>query len=175
MVIDSRTAEHEGAVCIAKKMCIAARTAPKTRGIDNIVTLILTDDDIKKLSDRMIEVGGEGTSITRDGGNILQAEAVVMIGVKKRTYGLNCAYCGFADCAACEEKGGECIFAATDLGIAVGSAVSIAADNRVDNRVMYSAGRVYGMMNPDEDSIIWMGIPISATGKSPFFDRARKH
>ena len=31
-------------------MCAAARTAPKTRGRDNIETLILMDDDVKKYS-----------------------------------------------------------------------------------------------------------------------------
>ena len=34
-----------------------------------------------------------------------------------------------------------CAFSVTDLGIAVGSAVSLAADNRMDNRVLFSAGK----------------------------------
>ena len=173
MIIESRQAEHEAALDIAKAMCVAARTAPKTRGIDNIVTCILTDDDIKKLSEKMCEVGEEGSSIIRDAGNILQAEAVVLIGVKKETYGLDCGYCGFENCAGCKESGGECIFATTDLGIAVGSAVSLAADNRIDNRVMYSVGKVYAMTK-EKDGTIWMGIPLSTTGKSPFFDRKKK-
>ena len=66
-----------------------------------------------------------------------------------------------------------CIFATTDLGIAMGSAVAAAADDRIDNRIMYSIGRAVDVMpeyNGGEDAI-WMGIPLSVTGKSPFFDR----
>jgi uncharacterized ferredoxin-like protein len=59
-----------------------------------------------------------------------------------------------------------------DLGIAIGSAVSVAADNRIDNRVMFSAGRA-GMnlkfLGGTARQVI--GIPLAAKGKSPFFDR----
>jgi uncharacterized ferredoxin-like protein len=59
-----------------------------------------------------------------------------------------------------------------DLGIAIGSAVSVAADHRVDNRVMYSIGKAAKELKllGEEASIIF-GIPLSASGKSPFFDR----
>ena len=59
-----------------------------------------------------------------------------------------------------------------DLGIALGSAVSIAADNRIDNRIMFSAGVAAMEMNllgPGVGEII--GIPLSATKKSIYFDR----
>lgn len=172
MVINSKDAEMAAALDAAQLMCSAARTAPKTRGIDNIMTLIITGDDIAKLSNKMKELGSDKTGIMRDSDNILNANAVVMIGVRKATYGLNCGYCGHQTCEECIEKNGACIFATTDLGIAVGSAVSIAADLRMDNRVMYSIGRIFGQMpeSGDEDAI-WMGIPISVKGKNPFFDR----
>ena len=48
MIIRSELAETAAALNTAHMMCAAARTAPKTRGIDNIVTMILTDDDLKK-------------------------------------------------------------------------------------------------------------------------------
>ena len=71
--------------------------------------------------------------------------------------------------------GGRCAFNTIDLGIAIGSAVSIAADNRVDSRVMFSIGKVAEEMNYAEgEDIIWEGIPISVSGKSPFFDRVKK-
>ena len=172
MIIDSVKAEKAAVINTAEQMCAAARTAPKTRGIDNIVTKILTEEDIIKLSDKMLEVGTEGTSILRDGHNILKASAVVLIGVRRAVYGLNCAYCGYENCEKCSSEKGFCIFAGTDLGIAIGSAVSVAADLRIDNRVMASIGRVFALMEEagDED-IIWMGIPLSTSGKSPFFDR----
>ena len=174
MIIRSELAETAAALNTAHMMCAAARTAPKTRGIDNIVTLILTDEDIRKLSGRMIETGGEGSSIARDGENLLKAQAVVLIGVKRSEYGLNCGYCGHPTCEKCMENGGACIFATTDLGIAIGSAVSAAADMRVDNRVIYSIGKIFNLMDESgTEDIIWMGIPLSVSGKSPFFDRKK--
>ena len=59
-----------------------------------------------------------------------------------------------------------------DLGIAIGSAVAAAADGRVDNRVLFSAGRAamsLGLMG--EDVRMVMAIPLSVKGKNPFFDR----
>lgn len=174
MIIRSELAETAAALNTAHMMCAAARTAPKTRGIDNIVTMILTDDDLKKLSEKMVELADGRESIVRDAGNVLKAQAVVMIGVKRETYGLNCGYCGHAACEECIAAKGACIFATTDLGIAIGSAVSTAADLRTDNRVMYSIGRIFGQMDESgEDDVIWMGIPLSVSGKNPFFDRKR--
>jgi uncharacterized ferredoxin-like protein len=68
--------------------------------------------------------------------------------------------------------GGTCTFNSGDLGIAVGSAVSRAADLRIDNRVMYSAGKAaieLGYLGPEV--AIAYGIPLAAKGKNPFFDR----
>jgi len=65
-----------------------------------------------------------------------------------------------------------CFFAAHDLGLAVGSAVSVAADMRVDNRVMYSAGvaaKLLGLFEGDVTAVV--GVPLSVSEKSPFFDR----
>ena len=50
--------------------------------------------------------------------------------------------------------------------------VSVAADHRVDNRVMYTIGQAaldLGYL-PEEYRIV-MGIPLSATTKNIFFDR----
>ena len=174
MIIRSELAEAAAVLNAAHMMCAAARTAPKTRAIDNIKTLILTDDDIKRVSDYMIETAGDRGFVLRDADNILHAEAVVMIGVRKAAYGLDCKYCGFANCEECINAKGACVFATTDLGIAVGSAVSVAADLRVDNRVMYSVGRAFGEMDESgEEETIWLGIPLSVSGKNPFFDRKR--
>jgi len=57
-----------------------------------------------------------------------------------------------------------------DLGIAVGSAVKVASDLNVDNRVMFTVGvaaRALGYMRAD----VVIGIPLSATGKNIYFDR----
>lgn len=174
MIIRSELAEAAAVLNAAHMMCAAARTAPKTKAIDNIRTLILTDDDIKKVSDHMREIADNQGFMLRDADCILRAGAVVMIGVKKAVYGIECTYCGFASCEECINAKGACVFATTDLGIAVGSAVSVAADLRVDNRVMYSVGRAFGQMpESGEDDVIWLGIPLSINGKNAFFDRKR--
>ena len=60
-------------------------------------------------------------------------------------------------------------------GIAIGSAVAVAADRRVDTRIMYSIGYAmlhFGMLPPDV--VVAHGIPLSASSKNPFFDRVFK-
>ncbi|MDT8308711.1 MAG: ferredoxin domain-containing protein, partial [Bacteroidales bacterium] len=55
---------------------------------------------------------------------------------------------------------------------AVGSAISVAMDHRVDNRIMYTAGIAAVEMKMLGEAVkIAYGIPLSATSKNPFFDR----
>lgn len=177
MLYTAKEMENQAVLEAAARMCAAARTAPKAKGMDNIVTLVLTGEEIQKLSDKMLEIGlrefgkPEG-HFTRDAMNLLQAQAVVLIGVKRAYYGLPyCSMCGFASCEACRTAGANCAFAPIDLGIAIGSAVSVAADLRVDSRILFSAGKAAEEMGYTEGSVIWEGIPISISGKNVFFDR----
>ena len=41
---------------LAKSIMIAARTAPKARGRDNLVIVTITKDDIIKLSDKTLKM-----------------------------------------------------------------------------------------------------------------------
>ncbi|MFH2094914.1 MAG: DUF2148 domain-containing protein [Bacteroidota bacterium] len=161
---------------IAEKMAVAARTAPKGRGIDNLASCILTGDDIKKLAKKMIFIGNTVQSpfFLRDAENIKIASAVLLLGTRIKTTGLaKCGMCGFADCSDKEKyPAAPCIFNINDLGIAIGSAVSIAADNRIDNRIMYTAGQAALELELlGKDVRVAFGIPLSATSKNPFFDR----
>jgi uncharacterized ferredoxin-like protein len=62
-----------------------------------------------------------------------------------------------------------------DLGIALGSAVSVALEHRVDNRVMYTVGMaVRNLKLLGKDIKICYGVPLSATEKNIFFDRKPK-
>jgi len=175
MAKSGREAEREGVLYVANLMCVAARTAPKARGIDNIVSVVLSDKEKEALAQKMEEFAKRGErplSFTRDANNIRQAETVVIIGTKLATLGLNCGYCGFENCQKCEESQGRCAHNSGDLGIAIGSAVSVASNHRVDSRVMYSVGwasiqkKILG-----EDIKIALGIPLSVSGKNIFFDR----
>lgn len=162
---------------IAEQMIVAARTAPKGRGIDDLDYCILYGDHLNVLANKMIEIGQrEGMSFfERDANNVQQAEAVVLLGSRIASRGIKkCGFCGFENCA---EKAKypmvPCSFNAGDLGIAIGSAVSIAADNRIDNRVMFSVGFAaieLGIMQAEVK--IAYGIPLYVGPKSIFYDRS---
>ncbi|MBN1383826.1 MAG: ferredoxin [Elusimicrobia bacterium] len=175
MKIDSNNAEKDGIMNTANLMCVAAKTAPKARGIDNIVTLILTDKEMIDLSEKMVEVAKSGyrtNTFLRDAEALKKATAIVLIGTKVSFIGLDCGFCGFESCKKCEESNAVCAYNSGDLGIAAGSAVSIAADSRIDNRIMYTAGYASvknGLLGKDVK--IAFGVPLSATGKNVFFDR----
>lgn len=176
MIYDSETIEKNALAEIAQLMCASARTAPKTRGIDKIVTFVVDGEDLLNLADKMEEIderknGSNRTHFTRDAKNVRASGAVVLIGIEKYYYGLNCADCGFDSCGSCARNNGTCIFSGIDLGIAISSAVSTAGNLRVDNRIMYSIGKAAQEMGYSQKDIIWLGVPISISGKSPYFDR----
>jgi uncharacterized ferredoxin-like protein len=177
MMYSSEQMEEKAIINIASSMCAAARTAPKARGNDNITALVLTGTEKDALAEKMDEINmrefeGMSAIFPRDAKNLRSAQAVVLIGVKKVYAGLKfCSFCGFEDCDRCKEAGGRCAYNMIDLGIALGSAVSIAADNRADNRVMYTIGKAAAEMNYADDSVVWHAIPISLSGKNIFFDR----
>ena len=177
MIIDSKKAEEQAVLNLAYGVCAAMRTAPKTRGIDHLDMAILTGEDKKKLSDEMRRLGksfGEaGGSFLRDAGNVDASAVVVIVGAKYETRGLNerCCLCGFKGCAACSGAGAACVFTSIDLGIALGSAAALAADNRADSRIMFSIGKAAASLGLLGEYKLIMGIPLSVSGKSPFFDR----
>ncbi len=160
---------------VAKSIMIAARTAPKARGIDNLVIVTITKEDIIKLSEKTLEMYEQNNQsfFLRDSQTILNSKAIVLIGTKNSPLGLNCGLCGYPTCAEKIEKSNcPCVFNSHDLGIAVGSATSIAADNRVDSRVMYSVGAAAKKLGFfGQDIAFGFAIPLSVSGKSPFFDR----
>jgi len=165
-----------GLRAVAEKMLIAARTAPKGKGEDNTVLALVEGEDIKRIAEKMKQIA-EDTGVTffaRDADNIFKAPVMVLLGTKIHSLGLKkCGMCGFANCAEREKQPAvPCVFNTGDLGIAVGSAVSVAMDHRVDNRIMYTVGQAaleMGLL--DKDVKIVYGIPLSAMGKNPFFDR----
>lgn len=178
MIMQSRQMEENAILQTAARMCAAARTAPKAHGKDTIETLVLTGEDKDKLAKEMESLGyaqmGEkmNTWYGRDANNVRQAGAVVFIGAKKQYRCVpHCGYCGFMDCGACREAGAGCAFAYVDLGIAVASAVRSAAAEQIDCRVMFSIGKTAMQLPFMEEDMLWLGIPLSVSGKNIFFDR----
>ena len=68
-------------------MLTAARTAPKGKGIDVIEAALVTGEDIKKLSEKMVAMVEEHGMkfFLRDADNILQAECVIIIGTREQS------------------------------------------------------------------------------------------
>ena len=162
---------------VAKKMVIAARTAPKGRGTDNTVISLVKHEGIKEISEKMKEMVQKydlPEFFIRDAGNILASPVMLLTGTRVKPMGLvRCGMCGFKNC---DEKNKHpnhpCVFNTGDLGIAIGSAVSVAMNHRVDNRIMYTVGQaVIEMGILGDDVKIVYGIPLSVSSKNPFFDR----
>jgi uncharacterized ferredoxin-like protein len=167
--------EHQAGLQVASLMAAAARTAPKTRGIDNIRVVAIDDTASKdRLASKMRELAQTENRPTfeRDASCVTSSSAVLIIGVESNPAGLNCGYCGHGNCAEIEKAGGVCVFNSIDLGIAASSAAGVAADSRVDTRVMFSVGRASLALDLFGSRVkLALGIPLSITGKSPFFDR----
>ena len=154
MIQNERASRHEHVLDVARQMMTAARTAPKGKGVDIIEIAMVTGDDLKVLSDKMVAMVEEHGMkfFLRDAANILQAECVIIIGTREQAQGLNCGHCGYPTCAG-RPEGVPCAVNSVDVGIAIGSACATAADLRVPGcRSVYA-------------------IPVSASTKNPFFDR----
>ena len=171
--IESEKGEKEAILEAAKLMLTAARTAPKTAGVDDILTMVVYGEEIAE--QRKID------GFKRDAKNVRDSEAIVLIGVRgNKTLGFNCGACGYKSCKEFEEAqkragqdfiGPTCLFKALDLGIALGSAVKIASLLNIDNRIMYRIGTAALKLNLMPEATVAMGIPLSAKGKNIYFDR----
>lgn len=167
--------EQQAALQVASLMAAAARTAPKTRGIDNIRVIGIEDPATKaRLISKMRELAKSEDRpwFERDASCVEKSSAVLLVGVAANPADLNCGYCGQGTCEALQKINGICSFNSIDLGIATSSAVSVAADSRVDTRIMFSVGHAGLAMGLFPSGVKQaLGIPLSITGKSPFFDR----
>ena len=139
---------------IAIQLMIAAQTAPKGRGVDTLKFLVLTGDEKDELATMMDKIACRDNVdfFARDAKNIRACSAVLLIGTDNSVRGLNCALCGHATCSQ-KPSTQPCVFNEVDLGIAIGSAVSSAGMFKIDNRVMYSAGKTAIEMNLMEKNV----------------------
>ncbi len=186
-ILTSEKIEKDAVEMGASMMALSARTAPKTRGIDSVKTMVLTDKDLEPLAAAMEKKAKEKSvelpTFKSDADAIRTSAAVLLIGVsrdpKRIEIPLNCGACGYKNCqsllAAGRREGEDftgpvCIFQAVDLGIALGSAAKLAGELNIDNRIMYTIGAAAKKLNLLDSDVI-IGIPLSATGKNPYFDR----
>jgi len=181
--ISSLDAEKEAILHAAKLMLVSARTAPKTGGVDDVLTAIVYGEEKERLAAEMEKIAEERqiSGFNRDAKNVRDSDVVVLIGVRgTKSFGLNCGGCGYKSCKEFEEAtkklgqdflGPNCIFKLLDLGIALGSAVKTASLLNVDNRIMYRIGVAAKRLGMLPEASVIMGIPMSAKGKNIYFDR----
>jgi len=182
-ILDGREQERQGVMETANLMVVSARTAPKSGGVDDIFTAVVVGQEIEALAADMEKIGAERKieAWSQLAGSVRRSDAIVLIGVKgTKRYVTNCGACGYGSCDEFEKaekrlrqdfEGPTCIFKALDLGVAVCSAVKIASILNVDNRIYYRIGTAAKRLNYMPEASIIMGIPLSAKGKSPYFDR----
>ena len=151
MLITSEDSESEAILNVAKLMIVAARTAPKAQGEDKIKAVIVTGKEKEDLANMMEQLGK-----IRDSKNVRDSEAVVLLGVEFGN--------PTEDWINFKAK-------LIDLGIALGSAVKVASELNVDNRIMHSAGDAAMKMGLLRAADEILGIPLSIKGKNIFFDR----
>ncbi len=177
------TDETDALLTVAKLMVLAARTAPKTKGQDYVVCKIISGKEKEKegIAREMEKIGKERNKKgwLRDAQNLRDSPALVLIGVKNVPADMDCGTCGFQTCenlrrakkSGRDFKGPVCAMRLLDLGIALCSAAKLAGELNADNRIMYRIGVAAKRTNALNADVI-MGIPLSATGKSIFFDRS---
>lgn len=182
MIRECHDAEIATIKMAADQMMTAAKTAPKASGVDDVVCCALTGEDKDELADEMRRIGQTNDQLAffiRDAGNIDDSPVVVLFGAKDVRFGISeaCQMCGFASCSANAKggdtaSGGRCVLPVTDLGIALGSAVTVAQEMRVDNRIMFSVGKAalnLGILG--ENIRVAYGVPLYTGSKNIFRDR----
>ncbi len=164
MPVDEASLLREGVLKVAELMAIAAKTAPKAKGIDNIVVILVRDrNEIEKLAKKMEELSSfYGDFMARDAENVRKSVAILLVGCKVVDLGLKQPPHYKIDV--------NTAMALINLGIALGSAVKVASMLNVDNRIMFSVGVAAQELGLVEADFV-IGIPLSATAKNIYFDR----
>ena len=85
MIYSSKVMESRAVLDTVAKVCAAARTAPKTRGMDGLVTCVLTGDEKTQLAAHMRKLADElkYAFFSRDADNLDAADAVVLFGMEE--------------------------------------------------------------------------------------------
>lgn len=167
-------------------MAASAMTAPKAGGKDCLEIVALTNsEDLHKVADEMRKYAHNSSKENywhRDAVNTENAQGLLLIGLAGPvTAGYDCGGCGYRTCKDFEDSrelkdfemgytGPHCIMRMMDIGVALASAAKQASLFNVDNRVQQRVGaaaRALGYI----DCEVAMGIPVSISGKSIFYDR----
>ncbi|MFX1476155.1 MAG: ferredoxin domain-containing protein [Promethearchaeota archaeon] len=175
---------REAVEAVTRLMAAAATTAPKSKGFDDLTVEIVSGKDLRRLAEEIRKMWREqftsGTFwfLGPDASAVEECTALFLLGIRAQRppLALDCQACGYETCEEYEEAVRQnkistlCSFKVLDLGLALSSAVMVAAQNFIDNRIMWSAGMAAKRLGLIEGDLV-MGIPLSARGSNPFFDR----
>lgn len=143
------------------------------------------DDDLKRIGAAMREYAPRSTNEAfwlRDASNIENSQALLLVGLAKPvTAGYDCGACGSPTCAEFAKArtvvakemgytGPHCVMRMIDIGVALSSAAKAASLLSVDNRVQQRVGAAARALGIIKGEVV-MGIPVSISGKSIYYDR----
>ena len=157
-------------------MLARAKTAPKAKGADTLEYILLEKEDFPLLLEETVRQAHDHDIpfFIRDAKNLEKSDMLLLIGCINETRHVpNCGFCGYIDCEENKKNNGRCIYPAVDLGIAVGSALSLGQSLGVDTRVMMSLGKAAMSLNYFQKPVVAViALPLSMSEKSVYFDRA---
>lgn len=93
MVYDERDIRKAQALDIAQKMLVAARTAPKGKGVDVVECAVVDGDDLEALACTMEAVGEERgfAFFLRDANCVRKSLCVALVGTREKAQGSTAA------------------------------------------------------------------------------------
>ncbi|MEM1644743.1 MAG: DUF2148 domain-containing protein [Ignisphaera sp.] len=165
MVLNEVEAIKDSVILAAKFMVVAAKTAPKAKGVDNIVIKVIdSKEELEALAKKMEELAEvyREERWRRDADNVRKSDALVLIGCKIVNIGV--------ETPRLWNLNADIVLSIINLGIAIGSAVKTASILNIDNRVMFTAGVAAQELKLVDADFVF-GVPLSATAKSIYFDR----
>ena len=89
-LVSAKDGEKQGLLRAAELMMISCRTAPKSGGIDDVETLLVTGDEKDKIAEEMEKIGDERKidGFRRDADNLKRSDALLLVGVNgEKSYG----------------------------------------------------------------------------------------
>ncbi len=172
MVYDERDIRKAQALDIAQKMLVAARTAPKGKGVDVVECAVVDGDDLEALACTMEAIGEERGHqfFLRDANCVRQSLCVALVGTREKAQGAQLRPLRFRHLRRAHARR-SCEVNSADVGIAPAPPCR-APRLGVDTRIMFSAGlaaQQLGLLGEGVGQVY--AIPVSISSKSPFFDR----
>ena len=171
---------------VVNLMAVSARTAPKAGGKDFLEIVVITDESqLKKIAEAMKAYAHRSSNESfwlRDASNIENSDGLLLIGLREpNAAGYDCGACGYPSCSEFKQSrepvekemgysGPQCALRMMDIGVALASAAKTAGLLNVDNRVQQRVGAAARTLGLIQAQVV-MGIPVSISGKSIYFDR----